>query len=159
MRHPITRGPSRRDADALVDLPKYIRRMPRKRFLNGRWRIKTDYIYDSAGERTGLEVDAHAPADETRHGETIQVALVWRGESIRCIDWELVREFADGTVVEGWHEHLWDDEHGRDIGRKIDPPMHDRDDLEKMFLYACQHWNITILTRQDRMLRVSTDAN
>ena len=159
MQHPITPRPSQRDADALVSLPKYIKRMPRKRCLNRRWRIKTDYIYNSAGDRTGLVVDAHAPADESRHGETIQVALVWRGEAIRCIDWELCREFADGTVVKGWHEHLWDDEHGRDIGRKIDPPMEYRDDLEKMFIYACDRWNISIVTRRDRMLRVISDAD
>lgn len=155
MLRPLTGRPSKRDAEALVALPKYIRRMPRTRLRHGSQRLKTDKVYDSSGRATGLTVDAHVsfPQGRGRHGETPQVSLVWRRESIRCIDWERRRPFADGTVVEGWHEHLWDDTHGRDVGTRFSPPLARAADLEEMFVCACQHWNIEIRTRQDHHLR------
>ena len=159
MRHPITPGPSQADADALVLLPKYLRRMPPQRDLGGCRRIKTDRILDSAGNPTGLLVVAHKTGDGRTHGETVQVALVWRREAIRCIDWKAQRVFADGTVVHGWHEHTWDDEHGRNVGRHFAPPIGSHDDLEALFIAACQHWNIRILTRQDQRLRSDGNAD
>ena len=159
MLHSITGGPSRRDATALVSLPKYIKKMPRQRNIQGRLRRKTNYIYDSAGSLTGLTIDAHAPEDTERHGETIQIALIWRNEPIRHIDWEIRRKFADGTVVEGWHEHLWDDRYRDKIGRPFTVPIGCADDLESMLIHACQYWNINIISRQDRRLEVNRNAD
>lgn len=51
------------------------------------------------------------------------------------------------------HEHLWDDAHGREIGREFKPPLGSEASLEQMFACACQHWNIKIETRQDQHLR------
>ena len=108
---------------------------------------------------TGLTIDAHAPEDLSRHGETIAVALVWRRKPIRLIDWEVKHEFADGSVVNGWHEHLWDDRWDDNIGQRFSVPIVYADDLEAMFIHACQHWNITIISRQDRRLEVNRNAD
>jgi len=152
---PLTEGPSARDANALVDLPKFITRMPPVRVRAGSLRIIATSVYDSSGRRTGLKVDAHVslPTRRGRHGETPQVALVWRGECIRRIDWEVCHEFADGLTVAGWHEHLWDDVHGSECGRTFQPPLGAGSDLQEMFICACHHWNITVRTRQDQHLR------
>ena len=161
MQRPLTAGPSKSDADALVALPKYIKRMPPVRERTGSRRIKTRSVYDSSGRPTGLMVDAHVsmPRQRGRHGEVPQVSLVWRNVSIRCIDWEVRHTFADGTVVVGWHEHLWDDTHRREAGRRFDPPLGSSATLEQLFVCACQHWNITILTRQDQHLREVDKGN
>jgi len=127
--------------------------MPRIRSINRDLRIKTSRIYDSAGRLTGLTIDAHMPESRVTHGETPSVCLIWRGADIRCIDWEVRHEFADGTVVEGWHEHLWDDKHQRQVGRSFAPPLALGSDLEGMFVRACQQWNTTIMTRRDQALR------
>ena len=161
MPRPFTSAPSQRDADAIVALPKYIPRMPRVRLINRDLRLELRRIYDSAGNQLpGLVVDAHAPPPGTHRGETPRVSLTWRGVSIRCIDWEVRHEFADGSVVEGWHEHLWDDRHERNVGCPFDPPGISCD-LESVFICACQHWNITIMSRQDQHLRLveGTDDN
>jgi hypothetical protein len=68
------------------------------------------------------------------------------------VDWKLRECFRDGVVVEGWHEHLWDDEHEDHIGRPFRPPALDCS-LEALFIRACQAWNITILTHRDESLR------
>ena len=153
MRYPLTPAPSKEDADALVALPKYIRRMPVVRAINQDLRIKTDRIYDSAGRPTGLTVDAHVSASGATRGETPRVCPIWRGEPIRCVDWHVRREFADGTVVEGWHEHLGPGGGGRAFA----PPLEGENDLEAMFVCACQSWNITIMTRRDQRLKVVED--
>ncbi len=155
MRYPLTPAPSREDADALVALPKYIRRMPPIRAINQDLRIKTNRIYDSANRQIGLTVDAHVSASGATCGETPRICLIWRGKPIRCIDWHVQREFADGTVVEGWHEHLGPG----GGGRAFTPPLGGECDLEAMFIRACQRWNITIMTRRDQRLKAVEDCD
>jgi hypothetical protein len=146
---PITPGPSKADCDALIALPKYLLRIPRKRYRDGQWRMRADTIYDSARNRVALTVEAHA---RDQRGQTPNVALVWRSRPIRRIDWKVRKRFADRSVVEGWHEHLWDDELEDRVGRAFEPPALDCS-LEALFIRACQLWNITILSRRDQSLR------
>ncbi len=159
MRYGLAAGPTKADADALVALPKFMKRMPRVRVVNGTRRLKSDYIYDSAGRQIGITIDAHC-SDPPTPGETISAALIWRRKPIRRIDWKASETFADGHVVSGWHEHLWDERFEDRIGRAFEPPAHGWDHLEDMFVYVCQHWNITVLTKQDRPFRlVSNDGD
>ena len=156
MRYGITPGPTRADADALVALPKFIRRMPMVRERDGTRRIKSARIFDSSGRQIGLWIDAHV-SEPPKPGDTISVALVWRGKPIRRIDWKASETFHDGLTVQGWHEHLWGDDEEDRVGRPFKPPLDGWSDLKTMFVTACQHWNITILTRQDRPLRLVSD--
>ena len=151
---PLTEGPSARDANALVELPKFIKRLPSQRERFGSLRMKALNVYDSSGRSTGLTVDGHVSLPRPkRHGETPQVALIWRGVCIRRVDWEVRHEFADGLTVYGWHEHLWDDVHGIECGLPFEPPLGVEKDLQEMFVCACHHWNITTRARQDQHLR------
>ena len=154
---PLTEGPSKAEVDGLIAVPKLLLRLPLPRLKNGCLRMRTDRIYWSNGQQTGLLVDAHVPAKTPRRGTTPQVALVWRNENVRCIDWKLRRPFADGTVVEGWHEHLWDEQNGRELGVPFPAPVYGSDDLEVMFVVACQHWGIHIRGRDDQVLRLRGD--
>ena len=115
--------------------------------------MKTDSIYLSDGRKSGLTVDAKMTSKRHKGGATPSVALIWRNKSIRCIDWEVRHEFADGVIVTGWHEHLWDDTHERDIGCAFDIPLGVDNDLEQMFVASCQHWGILIETRRNQTLR------
>jgi len=153
MSRPVTERPSQQDADALVALPKYIRRMPRQRTRHGTVRLKTATIYDSAGRDTGVSIDAHMSAPPRGRGNSAQVALVWRNEPIRRIDWRLRHHNPDGEVVCGWHQHIWHDKHADQCAVAFKEPIAPKDDLEAIFRIACQHWNIHIRTRRDLMLR------
>lgn len=154
---PLTTRVTKREADALIDLPKYIRRLPVQRNRNGFLRMKTDNIYLSHGGKSGLIVDAKMTSKTHRGGATPSVALMWRNTNIRCIDWEVRHEFADGQVVCGWHEHLWDDTHGRDVGHAFEVPLGVESDLEQMFVTACQHWGVIIKARRNQVLRERSD--
>jgi hypothetical protein len=156
VRYGITPGPTKAEADALVALPKFMKRKPIERLINATARMKSDYIYDSSGRQIGLTIDVHI-SDPQNPGDTVSAALIWRGCPIRRIDWKVEELFADGTVVPGWHEHLWDDELEDRIGRPFRPPLDGWDHLEGMFICICQHWNITLVSRQDRPLRLVTD--
>ncbi|MGI5816645.1 MAG: hypothetical protein ACOX9R_00965 [Armatimonadota bacterium] len=156
MRYGITPGPTKAEADALVALPKFMKRKPRERVINATRRLKSDYIYDSAGRQIGITIDVHI-SEPRNPGDTVSAALIWRGCPIRRIDWKVVEQFPDGTVVEGWHEHLWDEECEDRVGRPFGPPVDGWDHLETMFVSVCHHWKITVVTRQDRPLRVVSD--
>ena len=161
MLRPITAGPSRKDADAYVLLPKYTKRIPPQELRNGHWRIRADRIYDSSGRRIGLSVDAKVSASGRSKGETVSVSLNYHQTSIRCIDWEAAKTSVAGRAIHGWHEHLWDDEHGRDWCVPFAPPLESANDLERMFICACQHWNIEVRSRRgrDQILReANSDA-
>ncbi len=156
MRYGITPGPTRAEADALVALPKFIRRMPVARDRDGTRRLKSNRIYDSSGRQIGIWIDAHV-SEPLKPGDTISVALIWRRKPIRRIDWKAIETFHDGAIVPGWHEHLWDEDLEDRIGRPFEPPVEGWNHLETMFVCACHHWNIEILTRQDRLLRSVSD--
>lgn len=126
---PLTETVSKEDADGLVMRPKIMLRVPVVRLKNGCLRILTDNIYWSDGSKTNLTVDAKVAAKRPRRGSTPSVALIWRGRNIRCIDWKLKRPFPDGTVIEGWHEHLWDERKGREVGIPFQAPAYGADEI------------------------------
>lgn len=47
--------------------------------------------------------------------------LVWHGIRIRGIDYEIWHDNPNGTVVKGWHEHLWSLEEGDAYARPARP--------------------------------------
>jgi len=158
VRYGITPGPTKAEADALIALPKYMKRKPRERRINATRRLKSDYIYDSSGRKIGMIIDVQILYPQNP-GDTVSAALMWRGCPIRRVDWKVRECFADGTVVAGWHEHLWDEDLEDRIGQTFTAPIDGWDHLETMFIYVCQHWNIQLTTRQDRPLRAVTESD
>lgn len=150
---PFNEKPTRAEADAIVAMPKYITRLPRARTIGGAARLKTDKIYLPNGALSGLSIDIHTSTGKTARGRTPRGVLIYRGCPIRGVDWEVRHEFADGTVVEGWHEHLWDDRHGRQVGVAFAPPWAMDNDLETLFERVCQHWHIQVGSRYQQRLR------
>jgi len=140
VRRPIA-SHSQAEVDAVLLMPKYVLRRPKPSRPTQCVRLKAKRIYSPARElMSKLMVDAHK--SEREGGGSVRVVLIHRGERIRGIDWKVRRQFRDGTVVCGWHEHLWDDIHGDQVGHGVVLPPGIENDIDAMFEFACQRWNI-----------------
>lgn len=110
--------------DALVDARKFIKSIPQPKPLPGEYQIQSPVYLRSAPTSPirGLVVVARVPI---RPPGTSSVrpsaALTWHGIRIRGLDYEIWHDNPDGSVVKGWHEHLWspeeEDERVRTPGR------------------------------------------
>jgi len=118
------------DADYLVAAPKFIPAIPMRQFLSGirmtGWLLQTRVYSTSAPNEPigGLVVKAKIRKPPTGLPRlTPSAALEWYGMRIRGINWELWHDNPDGTIVKGWHEHLWspDERDDRVIAARPEP--------------------------------------
>jgi hypothetical protein len=73
-------------------------------------------------------------------------ALRWHGHRIRGLDRETRHDNPDGTIVRGWHEHLWTPEFGDRLVRAAREPR--PKDLRGIFKEGLALWNIRIIKEQ-----------
>jgi hypothetical protein len=75
-------------------------------------------------------------------------ALEWNGKRIRGLNYELRHDNPDGTIVKGWHEHLWSPE-DQDSYVVSARPKPQRCGLGDVFKWSLKKWNIKILEKQE----------
>lgn len=73
--------------------------------------------------------------------------LEWHGRRVRGVNYEIWHDNPDGTIIRGWHEHLWSpqDQDSYVIRARPEPK---RKALRDLFRWGCDQWNIEILTEQ-----------
>lgn len=74
-------------------------------------------------------------------------ALEWYGTRIRGLNYELWHDNPDGSIVKGWHEHLWSpqDEDAYVVLARPKPKMRG---LLDIFKWSLKKWNIDVLEKQ-----------
>ena len=127
--------------DALVAQPKVIRVAPRLKERAGFARLESIVLVEDTRDiglvmraHVGLRVDDPSP----------NVVLMWSNVRVRGIDHAALHaNVLDLPAVTGWHEHIWDDEHGdrRIVEVRPEPPL----GLRSFFDSAAKRWNIRIL--------------
>lgn len=154
MRHLALVSPSELIAllvDEIVAMPKFVRRRPMIRSVNGSWRIDARTIYGEDSALLPLHLHIRVP----QMGRAMKPAAIlsWAGTWIRGFNWEVRRVFADGTEVAGWHEHLYDHElrKPREAGRALEP-VPTVLDPRALFDFACDRWNIRVGNRTQLIL-------
>ena len=73
-------------------------------------------------------------------------SLMWHGERIRGIDWNIKHEVTrdgvpTGDVIRGWHEHYWTDADGCKSIREP-KPIPKNEDIVALIVWCCKQWNI-----------------
>lgn len=141
------------EADYLVAAPKLITEIPRQQFLNTQsrtgWRIVAQ-VFSKSDSRPikGLVVIAkvhQAPVGLPR--PTPSAALEWHGKRIRGLNYELWHDNPDGTIVRGWHEHLWSP---KEQDHRVIPahPEPRKRDLQGILKWGLRRWNIEVKREQ-----------
>lgn len=74
-------------------------------------------------------------------------ALEWHGKRIRGLNKEIWHDNPDGSVVRGWHEHLWSPEE-QDAYVVSARPKPTRIGLLDVFKWGLTKWNIEVLEKQ-----------
>jgi hypothetical protein len=74
------------------------------------------------------------------------VALSYHGYRIRGIDRELRHDNPDGTMVEGWHKHLYSVDYGDSFVIATREPK--RKDLRGVFKEGLDRWSISVRKQQ-----------
>lgn len=75
-------------------------------------------------------------------------ALEWHGKRIRGLNYEVWHDNPDGTIVKGWHEHVWSpaDQDSYVVPARPEPT---RETLVDIFKWGLRKWNIEI--RQEHL--------
>jgi hypothetical protein len=153
VQHRFTKG----EVDYLVGIPKLVLRIPREEFLNRQsktgWLIEMRVFKpgDLRAPIPGLVVIAKAHQAPTGLPRpTPSVALNWYGKRIRGLNREVRHDNPDGTVVRGWHEHIWSptDEDACVIQARPEPT--DRS-LMGILQWGLEKWNIGVGHKQENL--------
>ena len=78
---------------------------------------------------------------------TPSAALEWYEQRIRGINYELWHDNPDGTIIKGWHEHIWspDEQDHRVVAAR---PELRRKDLLGVLKWGLKKWNIEVRKEQ-----------
>ncbi len=153
---PLTPEFTKADVDYLVAAPKFIKEIPRQQFLNPRartgWKIYAA-VFSKADSQPikGLIVIAKAHQAPTGLPRpTPSSALEWYGKRIRGLNYELWHDNPDGTLVRGWHEHIWSPQEGdhRVIAAR---PKPQRKNLLGILKWGLNRWNIEVMREQEEL--------
>jgi hypothetical protein len=137
------------EIDYLVAEPKFIKDLP-PAVLQGNYRVIEAAVYrkgDPPVVIPSLIVNVRVPLPVA--GVPIGVpgaALRWCSYRIRGLDRETQHDNPDGSIVRGWHEHLWSQEWGDSFVRSAPEPKHK--DLRGVLKQALNLWNIKVIKEQ-----------
>jgi hypothetical protein len=144
-------------ADYLVSVPKFIRvipAFPSSGSPSSNVIIIESGVFKKSNPGTpigGLVVMAKARQAPTGIPKpNPSSALMWYGKRIRGLNYELWHDNPDGSIVKGWHEHLWspEDEDAYVISARPKPT---RRGLLDIFKWSLKRWNIEVLEKQQEV--------
>lgn len=151
--HIFTKG----EVDYLVGLLKLVRVIPRPEFLNRQsrsgWLIEIRVFKkgDLRAPLPGLMVMAKAhQAPQGLPHPTPSAALLWHGKRIRGLNREMRHDNPDGTIVRGWHEHLWSPSDDDACVIQAQPEPKDRT-LIGILQWGLEKWNIEVEQKQESL--------
>jgi len=142
------------EADYLVDTAKFVRVIPDIQSVRASgWRVQAN-VYRKSEPRNpikGLVVmaKAHRAPPGLPH-PTPSAALEWYGKRIRGLNYELWHDNPDGTVVKGWHEHVWSprEQDSHVVSARPEPT---RKGLLDILKWGLRKWNIAVLEEQESL--------
>jgi hypothetical protein len=137
------------DVDYLVAEPKFIKDLP-PAVVQENYRVIEAAVYRKGDPPVlvpSLNIYARVPLPIAGVPSAIPgAALRWYGRRIRGFDQERRHDNPDGSVVWGWHEHLWSPEWEDALVRAATEPKHK--DLRGVLKQALNLWNIKIIKEQ-----------
>jgi hypothetical protein len=147
---PFTRG----DVDYLVSKAKFIRTIPVLPVYDPSRTvtiIQAEVLEKAKSKKAlkGLIIMAKARHSPTGIPKPLpSSALVWYSRRIRGLNYELWHDNPDGSIVRGWHEHLWSPEQGDEhvVAARPEPT---RRGLLDVFRWGLKKWNIEVLEDQE----------
>lgn len=135
------------DVDYLVKTKKFISAIPAVMETSSEFMMQANVRRkDDPGRETQLIIRAHAKKSPPGPPKGIpSCVLQWHGHRIRGVNWEVWHDNPDGTIVRGWHEHIWNDKDGD--GHVV--PVHvSQPSLRKLFEWGLDKWNIEVKQEQ-----------
>jgi hypothetical protein len=142
------------EVDYLVAAAKFIRFTPKITFIDAKrqtgWRIQAEVFKKSEPGKPikGLVVMAKAnQAPAPLPHPKPSAALEWYGKRIRGLNHEQWHDNPDGSIVKGWHEHIWSPRY-QDSYVVEARPIPTRFGLENLFQWGLEKWNIEVLRKQ-----------
>lgn len=141
------------DVDYLIERAKFIRSipalprtkvMPDKIQLQARVFRKTDPTSPIPGLVVMATVRTAPPGIPRPNPSS---ALEWFGRRIRGLNYEVWHDNPDGSLVRGWHEHLWSPQH-RDLYVIPARPEPTRKGLLDILKWGLAKWNIEVKQQQ-----------
>jgi hypothetical protein len=143
------------EIDYPVGLPKLARRIPREEPLNRQsktgWLIRIPVFKkgDLRAPLPGLIVIAKAHQAPTGLPHpTPSVALLWYGKRIRGLNREMRHDNPNGTIIRGWHEHLWSPLEEDACVIQAQPEPKDRS-LLGILQWGLHKWNMEVEQKQE----------
>ena len=140
--------------DYLVAIPKFIKVIPPLPRPGARIlsvvRIQSDVFRKSEPSKpiSGLVVIAKVRQAPTGiPNPNPSSALEWHGKRIRGLNYELWHDNPDGSIVKGWHEHLWSPQ-DQDAYVILARPKPKLRGLLDIFKWSLKKWNIEVLEKQ-----------
>jgi hypothetical protein len=142
------------DVDYLMAASGFIRSIPKVEFLDPirkkGWRIQAEAFRKSEPNKPVRGLVVVAKAHQAPTGlppPTPSAALEWYGRRIRGVNYELWHDNPDGSVVKGWHEHIWSpiDEDAYVVAAKPEPT---RKALLDVLKWGLKKWNIDVQSEQ-----------
>jgi hypothetical protein len=137
------------EVDYLVAEPKFIKDLPLD-VVQGNYRVIEAAVYRKGDPPVlipSLAVNVRVPMPIAGIPVGIPgAALRWYGHRIRGLDRETQHDNPDGSIVRGWHEHLWSLEWGDSLVRTALEPK--RKNLRGVFKHALNLWNIKVIKEQ-----------
>lgn len=143
-------GPNKADVDYVIKERKFITHMPEVTERAYEFRMQAVVYRKSFGKKpTGLVLMARvkkSPAGVPRPYPS--AALVLNGRfRVRGLNHEIRHDNPDGSVVNGWHEHIWTNQHEDKHVRSARPKPNDLT-IRGLFEWALRKWNIRLDQRQ-----------
>jgi hypothetical protein len=142
------------EVDYLVAIPKFIKVIPPLPRPGSRIpsviRIQSQVFSKSEPSKpiSGLVVMAKARQAPTGIPKpNPSSALEWHGKRIRGLNYELWHDNPDGSIVKGWHEHLWSPQ-DQDAYVVLARPKPKLKGLLDIFKWSLKKWNIEVLEKQ-----------
>jgi hypothetical protein len=147
-------GPKEADVNYLVRERKFITHMPEVTEGAHEFRMQAVVYRKSSGKKTtGLMIMARAKKSPTGVPRPYpSSALVLDGRfRVRGLNNELWHDNPDGSIVKGWHEHIWINEYEDKFVRSARPKPRDLT-IRGLFEWGLRKWNIRL---EDAQLKVS----
>jgi hypothetical protein len=133
------------DVDYLLRARKYISSIPTIHENEFEYSIKANVKrIDDPGRELGLTVLAHVKRPLPGLPRNFPAcALQWHGYRIRGVNWHVYFENDDGTIIKGWHEHIWHDKERDGCVIEAIPPV-GQPTLLKLFEWGLSQWKIEV---------------